>query len=243
MVVTITMTMMMMVVMRIHDQSTLLMILMMYVLVQEHGLMVLSQKKIEDEGIKIVHAFSPIQINKVILQMPESSGKQLIENRYLLKVSSMCFHPADAGLQCRSPKTWALWEDWCQQDDPSGQKKEEEKKMIPQTISNNEEHGCDDNDCWWWRRWEMWQLEKVKLRGKKLKLLFLHSGPTRNRCEWRSWGFKASIVLLQGFFFFAFRPIQQQLFPKPRHPEPDNTSGFLFTSQPPIEAFHCDQAL
>ena len=79
MVVTITMTMMMMVVMRIHDQSTLLMILMMcvLVLVQEHGLMVLSQKKIEDEGIKIVHAFSPIQINKVILQMPESSGKLL----------------------------------------------------------------------------------------------------------------------------------------------------------------------
>ena len=79
MVMTITMTMMMEVVMRIHDQSTLLMILMMcvLVLVQEHGLMVLSQKKIEDEGIKIVHAFSPIQINKVILQMPESSGKLL----------------------------------------------------------------------------------------------------------------------------------------------------------------------
>ena len=77
MVMTITMTMMMEVVMRIHDQSTLLMILMMYVLFQEHGLMVLSQKKIEDEGIKIVHAFSPIQINKVILQMPESSGKLL----------------------------------------------------------------------------------------------------------------------------------------------------------------------
>ena len=96
----------------------------------------------------------------------------LIENRYLLKVSSMCFHPADAGLQCRSPKTWALWEDWCQQDDPSGQKKEEEKKMIPQTISNNEEHGCDDNDCWWWRRWEMWQLEKVKLRGKNWNSCF-----------------------------------------------------------------------
>ena len=37
--------------------------------------MILSQKKIEDEGIKIVHAFSPIQINKVILEMPESSGK------------------------------------------------------------------------------------------------------------------------------------------------------------------------
>ena len=67
----------MMVVMRIHDQSTLLTILMMCVPVQEHGLMILSQKKIEDEGIKIVHAFSPIQINKVILQMPESSGKLL----------------------------------------------------------------------------------------------------------------------------------------------------------------------
>ena len=26
------------------------------------------QKKIDDEGIKIVHAFSPIQINKVILE-------------------------------------------------------------------------------------------------------------------------------------------------------------------------------
>ena len=44
--------------------------------------------------------------------------------------------------------------------------------MIPQTISNNEEHGCDDNDCWWWRRWEMWQLEKVKLRGKNWNSCF-----------------------------------------------------------------------
>ena len=34
-------------------------------------IMMLSQKKIDDEGIKIVHAFSPIQINKVTLENGE----------------------------------------------------------------------------------------------------------------------------------------------------------------------------